>query len=90
MAKKVKSSEVHAYTFIKETLGRLGWSVKNPLKSPDGQVYTQQECLGNERIAEQLGLLHPENVVLMRQGYYSESVIITRLKYGNIIPEPFF
>lgn len=70
MAKKVRNSEVHAYGFIKENLDRLGWSVKNPLKSPDGQVYTQQECLGNERIAEQLGLLHPENIVKVSETDY--------------------
>lgn len=49
-------SEVHAYAFIlAELTGKKGWD-KN-------QVFTQRECSSNRHIAEQLGKLHPENVV---------------------------
>ena len=58
-----RTSEVHAYAFIKDNLKMLGWVVKNPVRSLDGQVYTQQECLEDARIAEKLGARHPENIV---------------------------
>lgn len=65
-----RNSEVHAYGFIKENLKILGWIVKNPTKSLEGQVYTQQECLDNERIAERLGTKHPENVIKLNENEF--------------------
>ena len=58
-----KSTEVDAYIFIKRKLGEVGWIARNPEKNPEGQVYTQNECLSNPRIKEQLGLDRPENIV---------------------------
>lgn len=66
-AKKGKSSEVDAYIFIKENLRKLGWVVKNPYRNPDGQVYTQNECLSHPRICEQLGKEKPENIVKLNE-----------------------
>lgn len=68
MAKR--RSEVDAYVFIREDLRRLGWRVKNPVQSGDGQVYTQTECLDEPRIAEQLKQAHPENIVKLADTNY--------------------
>ena len=57
------STEVDAYIFIKRKLKELGWNTKNPERNPDGQVYTQNECLSNEHIKRALVLDHPENIV---------------------------
>lgn len=64
------SSEVHAYIFIKESLRKMGWIVKNPLRSPDGQVYTQGECLGHVELGRTLGQKKPENVVKVSETEY--------------------
>ena len=66
-----RTSEVHAYGFIKDNLKILGWIVKNPARHPDdGQVYTQQECLEDSRIAEKLGAKHPENIIKLRENEF--------------------
>jgi SAM-dependent methyltransferase len=65
-----RTSEVHAYAFIKDNLKMLGWVVKNPVRSLDGQVYTQQECLEDARIAEKLGARHPENIVKLSESEF--------------------
>jgi len=65
-----RTSEVHAYGFIKDNLKTLGWVVKNPARHPDGQVYTQQECLEDKGIAEQLGSKHPENIVKLGENEF--------------------
>ena len=65
-----RTSEVHAYGFIKDNLKILGWIVKNPARHPDGQVYTQQECLADSRIAEKLGTKHPENIVKLGENEF--------------------
>lgn len=65
-----RTSEVHAYGFIKDNLKILGWIVKNPARHPDGQVYTQQECLEDRRIAEKLGAKHPENIIKLRENEF--------------------
>lgn len=67
---KNRVSEVDAYVFIKESLKNLGWIVKNPLRSSDGQVFTQGECLAEPRIAEQLGQTKPENIVKVSETEY--------------------
>jgi len=64
---KGQSTEVDAYVFIKERLGKLGWEVKNPSRSANGQVYTQNECLSNPHIQKQLGNLKPENIVKINE-----------------------
>jgi len=65
-----RTSEVHAYGFIKENLKNLGWIVTNPARYLDGQVYTQQECLEDWRIAEKLGAKHPENIVKLGENEF--------------------
>lgn len=57
------STEVDAYVYIKRKLRELGWNTGNPERNPDGQVYTQNECLSNEHIKRAWGLDRPENVV---------------------------
>ncbi|MCH8043585.1 MAG: N-6 DNA methylase [Planctomycetes bacterium] len=65
MAKRKKSpdTEVDAYVFIKENLKALGWDTRNPERAPEGQVWTQNECLGHPEIKRLLGLKRPENIV---------------------------
>ena len=58
-----KSTEVDAYVFIKENLKSLGWDTRTPERVPEGQVWTQNECLGNREIKRLLGLGRPENIV---------------------------
>jgi len=67
MTKKIKSSEVHAYSYIKEQLKILGWDVRNPSKNDDGEVYTQNECLQELRIKACLILDKPENIVKLSE-----------------------
>jgi len=57
------NSEVDAYLFIKENLANLGWNIKNPSRSDDGQVYTQGECLSHPELKKGLGQTKPENIV---------------------------
>lgn len=61
-----KSSEFHAYNFIKNELLSLGWNVYNPTRRAGGEVYTQNECLQNTIIKSFLGNLKPENIVVVR------------------------
>ncbi|MBI2652594.1 N-6 DNA methylase [Candidatus Woesearchaeota archaeon] len=69
MVKKI-NSEVDAYIFIKETLESLGWNTKNPSRHPDGQVYTQGECLAHPEIKKGLGLTKPENIVKIAESKF--------------------
>jgi len=67
---KKRDSEFQSYTYIKNELRELGWNVKNPNRESNGQLYTQQECLGNPEIAAMLGKLTPEYVVKLREDAY--------------------
>lgn len=60
---KEKDTEVDAYIFIRDSLKNLGWNTKNPSRNPNGQVYTQNQCLSHPEIHKQLGQEKPENVV---------------------------
>lgn len=60
-------SEFQSYTYIKNELKEKGWNVKNPNRDPKGQLYTQQECLGNPEIKSVLGKLKPEYVIKLRE-----------------------
>jgi len=68
MAKR--TSEVHAYIFIKQHLSDIGWVAKNPLRHKDGQLYTQGECLEDSRICEMLKQTKPENIVKLSETEY--------------------
>lgn len=70
MTTRARSSEVHAYGFIRDDLKERGWDTRNPSRHPSGQVWTQNECLAEPEIAAHLGLDRPENVVKV-----SESVL---------------
>lgn len=67
---KIRDTEVDAYLFIKESLAAHGWSVKNPARHPEGDVYTQNECRNHSEIEQRLGLLTPENIVKVTESYY--------------------
>lgn len=62
-----RASEFASYVFIKNDLERLGWNTRNPTRNPDGELYTQQECLDNEDLAAGLGRQKPEYVVKVRE-----------------------
>lgn len=57
------NTEVDAYIFIRTVLKALGWNTRNPERTPGGQVWTQNECLGNPELKRLLVLKHPENIV---------------------------
>lgn len=67
---KIKSSEVHAYVYIKNQLKILGWDVRNPSIHPNGQVYTQNECLQHPEIKKCFGLKRPESVIKLSESEY--------------------
>jgi len=67
---RTKSSEFHAYTFIKNELQALGWTVFNPTRRADGELYTQNECLQNPVIKKYLSNDKPENVVVVRNNKF--------------------
>lgn len=60
---KPRTTEVDAYGFIRENLKDQGWDIRNPDRVPEGQVYTQNECLSHPEISKYLRLERPENVV---------------------------
>lgn len=62
-----RRSEFSSYVFIKNDLANLGWITKNPTRNPDGQLYTQQECLDHDDIGKQLNRLRPEYVVKIKE-----------------------
>ena len=62
-----RNSEVDAYIFIKEQLESLGWNIKNPSRTDDGQVYTQGECLTHPELKKGLGQTKPENIVKLSE-----------------------
>lgn len=65
-----KSSEVHAYTYIKNNLQLLGWNTSNPSRNLSGEVYTQNECLQNGLIKKYLEKDRPENIVIVRENKF--------------------
>ena len=60
---KPRTSEVDAYLFIRDNLKLLGWDTRNPDRSPEGRVYTQNECLGHAEFHAAWDRDRPENVV---------------------------
>ncbi len=65
-----RSSEFASYVFIKNDLENLGWNTRNPSRNPDGQLYTQQECLDNPDIAHGLGRQKPEYVIKIKEDVF--------------------
>ncbi|WP_260397078.1 class I SAM-dependent DNA methyltransferase [Variovorax sp. KBW07] len=60
-------SEVDAYHFIRATLKELGWSLRNPSRYSEGQVWTQNQCFEHPLLKEALNLLRPENIVKLSE-----------------------
>lgn len=59
-----------AYLFIKENLRAMGWDVRNPDRFSDGQVYTQNECLGHPEIQKHLKQEKPENIIKLSESAF--------------------
>ncbi|MHB1430258.1 MAG: HsdM family class I SAM-dependent methyltransferase [Rhodocyclaceae bacterium] len=60
-------SEVEAYHFIRANLKELGWIVKNPSRTGDGQVWTQNQCFEHPELKAALKLIRPENIVKLSE-----------------------
>ena len=60
-------TEVDAYVYIRGQLKDLGWDVRNPTTNPDGQVWTQNQCLAHPIIKQAWGAKRPENVVKLSE-----------------------
>jgi type I restriction-modification system DNA methylase subunit len=65
-----RDSEFSSYVFIKNDLRALKWNTANPNRNPNGQVYTQQECLDNPEIEPYLVRQRPEYVVKVREDVF--------------------
>ena len=63
-------SEVEAYSFIRDQLRDLGWVVKDPSKTANGQVWTQNQCLAHAHIKAALGATRPENIVKLSENAF--------------------
>ena len=77
-----RATEVDAYVFIKRKLAEAGWRAKNPERNPDGEVYTQNECLSNPRIKQVLGRDRPENIVKVTEHHLW--VIESKRSHGEL------
>jgi len=64
---KKSTTEVDAYTFVKSELKSLGWDIRNPVKVPSGQVYTQNQCLDEPEIKRWLDKKRPEYIVKVNE-----------------------
>ena len=67
MASQHTRTEVDAYVYIKRQLKDLGWDVRNPTTNPNGQVWTQNQCLAHPTIKQAWGAKRPENVVKLSE-----------------------
>ncbi len=67
---RVRTTEMDACHWIHDKLDDLGWVVKNPDRVPEGQVYTQNECLGHPEIGKYLGHQKPEYVVKLSESRF--------------------
>ncbi len=65
-----RTTEVDAYIFIKENLSNLGWDTRNPTRNPNGQVYTQNECLSHTEIQKYLINKRPENIIKITESVF--------------------
>lgn len=60
-------SEVEAYKFILDQLREHGWSIKNPSRAAEGQVWTQNQCLAHPDVKRALGSARPENIIKLSE-----------------------
>ena len=63
-------SKVEAYGFIRDQLRDLGWVVKDPSKTANGQVWTQNQCLAHAHTKAALGAKRPENIVKVSENAF--------------------
>jgi len=66
---KPTETEVEAYAFIRQQLRDLGWVVRDPSKSGNGQVWTQNQCLADPHMKSAFGMVRPENVVKLSEKF---------------------
>lgn len=57
-------------TSSSKSLKEIGWNTRNPSRSAEGQVYTQNECLEHSEIYAALGSERPENIVKVSESIY--------------------
>ena len=60
-------TEVEAYDFIRRGLRDLGWIVKRPSLTTNGQVWTQNQCFSHPDIKSALDKKRPENIVKLSE-----------------------
>lgn len=60
-------TEVDAYEFIRRQLRDVGWIVKDPTRTGNGQVWTQNQCLADPWIKAAFGQVRPENIVKLSE-----------------------
>lgn len=65
-----RETEIDAVVFIKNNLKEMGWDIRNPERHPNGQVYTQNQCLENEEIRKHLVKDRPEYIVKLSETQY--------------------
>lgn len=70
MAPTEHITEKNAYAYVNSTLKKLGWDVRNPNKYPQGQVYTDNQALGNPELKKGLGKQRPENIIKLNETKY--------------------
>ena len=61
------NSEFRLYPFIEKSLSELGWDIRNPLKYPGGQVFSQNEALHDTVIKPLLDKSRPEYIVKVKE-----------------------
>jgi type I restriction enzyme M protein len=64
---KPTDTEVEAYEYIRQQLRDLNWIVKDPSRSPEGQVWTQNQCLAHPQMKAAFDKKRPENVVKLSE-----------------------
>jgi type I restriction enzyme M protein len=64
---KPTDTEVEAYEYIRQQLRDLNWIVKDPSRSADGQVWTQNQCLAHPQMKAAFDKKRPENVVKLSE-----------------------
>jgi type I restriction enzyme M protein len=64
---KPTDTEVEAYQYIRQQLRDLNWIVKDPSRSAEGQVWTQNQCLAHPQMKAAFDKKRPENVVKLSE-----------------------
>jgi len=67
LPKSPAQTEVETYEHIRRQLRDLGWIVKDPTRTGNGQVWTQNQCLADPWIKAALKQDRPENIVKLSE-----------------------